>query len=71
MISRDEIDETDDERDSLPLNMFSDRDLLLYVARQLERLDPLIEMFENPPPMFAGLMGGRAAKKAAKRAAKA
>jgi hypothetical protein len=46
---------------------YTDRELLLYLARQLSRLEPLLDMLENPPPMFAGLMGARKAAKAAKK----
>jgi hypothetical protein len=36
---------------------------------QIARMEPFLDMFDNPPPMLAGLMGGRKAKKAAKVAA--
>jgi hypothetical protein len=36
---------------------------------QIDRMEPFLDMFDNPPPMLAGLMGGRKAKKAAKASA--
>lgn len=31
---------------------------LSYIARQLQRLEPLMFIFENPPPALAALIGG-------------
>lgn len=36
----------------------SDRELLEYVARTLQRIEPLLDAMENPPPMAAAMMAG-------------
>lgn len=35
----------------------SERELLLFVAHQLHRLAPLLDLMENPPPALAAMMG--------------
>jgi len=36
----------------------TDRELLEYIAQQLARLEPLLTILENPPPMMAALVPG-------------
>lgn len=40
-----------------PLTM-TDRELLEYCAQMLARLEPLMSLIENPPPMMAAMIPG-------------
>lgn len=39
------------------IDNMSDAEVLRYIARQLQRLEPLMYLMENPPPALAGLVG--------------
>lgn len=44
------------EIDHAALDDATDRELLEYIAHMLGRLEPLLSLLENPPPMMAAML---------------